>query len=288
MHKRQLCSSAQAAVITAVLACGAQASEPAVREKAAAVLLVGLAATNSADFWAAMHAAEGLTAAGRAADVRAAIEPRLTAEDDPLHRCGLARELVRAGDLSKVTTLAGILADGNYHGRLIAAESLFKVREIGNAAAMDRAFADRGNIKLHLMAAAALARRGAKEPLAAIRAGLGGSDPDGIWLAGWILGQIGDESDIEPLRAALPRSGTPLNRAHLEHALAVRGDPAGLEALVKNLDSNDSAIRTAAANMAGEARAAATKVKLVQLLEDPVLDARIRAAHSLLILDRLD
>jgi sialidase-1 len=268
------------------LACCVQAAEPAVQEKAVTVLREGLAANGPDDFWASMHAAEGLTVAGHAAEVHRAIEPRLATEKDPTHRCGLARELVRAGDRSKVAVIAEILAGDDSRGHIHAAESLFKVGEIGDAAAMDRAFADRSNVKLHLMAAAALARRGGAEPLAAIREALRGNDPDGIMLAGWILGQIGDESDIEPLRAALPRASTPLNRGCLEHALAMLGDAAGLEALSRNLDSADDAIRTAAANMAGEARATATAAQLVRLLDDPVLDTRIRAAHSLLALDR--
>lgn len=270
----------------AALACGAPAVEPAVREKAVAVLREGLTAPGPEDFWAAMHAAEGLTAAGHATEVRAALAPRLATEEDPRRRCGLARELVRAGDREQVRILAEILAGDDSRGHVHAAESLFKVGEIGHAAAMDRAFAGRENVSLHLMAAAALARRGGAEPLAAIRAALAGRDPEGIMLAGWILGQIGADADIEPLRAALPRAATPVSRAFLEHALALRGDAAGLAALARNLDSADDAIRIAAANLAGEARAAAAGPQLARLLDDPVLDARIRAAHSLLVLDQ--
>jgi sialidase-1 len=268
------------------LASTAQAGEAAVRERAVAVLRAGLAAEGPDDFWASMHAAEGLTMSGHSAEVRQAIEPLLATTHDPRHRCGLARELVRAGDRAKVAVMAEILAGDDTRGHVHAAESLFKVGEIGDAAALDRAFANRSAGELHLMAAAALARRGGVAPAAAIRAALRGDDPDGIGLAGWILGQIGDASDIEPLRAAIPRVAAPLARAQLEHALAALGDPAGRAALDRNLTSADGAIRTAAANTAGEAQAAAVVAKLVRLLDDPVLDARIRAAHSLLLLDR--
>lgn len=103
-------------------------------------------------------------------------------------------------------------------------------------------------------------------------------------LAAWILGQIGHDADIEPLRSRLADAPTPLIRAFLEHAIALRGDAAALEALSRNLASADDAIRAAAANMAGEARARATAAALVKLLDDPMPDVRIRAAHSLLTL----
>lgn len=272
----------------AMTAGAATAQEPAVRRQAVAVLRVGLSGTGADAFWPAMHAAEGLTLAGLPAEVRAALEPRLATEDDPRHRCGLARELVRAGDRGRVAILAGILAGDDARGHVHAAESLFKVGEVGDAAALERAARQREDIKCRLMAAAALARGGNAAGFETIRAALRGDDPDGIMLAGWILGQIGDATDIEPLRARLPDAATPLARASLEHALAMRGDAAGLEALERNLAAADDAIRAAAANAAGEARAAACGPHLVRLLDDPALDVRIRAAHALLVLDQPD
>jgi sialidase-1 len=276
-------------VLGLLMAAGvAAAQEAGVRQRAVAVLRVGLSGAGADAFWPAMHAAEGLTAAGFPAEVRAALEPRLATEKDPRHRCGLARELVRAGDRARVSILAGILAGDDLRGHVHAAESLFKVGEVGDAAALQRAAGQRDNIALRLMAAAALARSGNAAELAAIRAALRGDDADGIMLAGWILGQIGDATDIEPLRARLPTAATPLAHASLEHALAIRGDAAGLEALGRNLAAADDAIRAAAADAAGEARAAAFAKQLVRLLEDPVPDVRIRAAHALVALDQPD
>lgn len=276
-------------VLGVVMTAGAAtAQEPPVRQRAVAVLRVGLSGTGADAFWPAMHAAEGLTLAGFPAEVRAALEPRLATEDDPRHRCGLARELVRAGDRDRVAILAGILAGDDPRGHVHAAESLFKVGEVGDAAALRRAGGQRDDIKLWLMASAALARGGDATGLATIRAALRGDDPDGIMLAGWVLGQIGDATDIEPLRARLPATATPLARAYLEHALAMRGDAAGLEALGRNLAAADDAIRAAAANAAGEARAAAFVTRLVHLLDDPAPDVRIRAAHAILVVDQPD
>ena len=260
--------------------------DAATREKSLAILRAGLLARDEADFWPAMHAAEGLTLAGHGGEVRQALEPRLATETDARRRCGLARELVRAGDLSKVATLAGVLTSPDPYGHIHAAESLFKVGEVGDAAAIERAFTQQENVKLRLMAAAALGRSGAAKPREAIREALSGSDADGIMLAGWILGQIGGEADIEPIRSRLADAPTPLVRGYLEHALAMLGDADGLAALARNLGSTDEAIRTAAANFAGEAQSLSTAPKLVQLLDDPVPDIRIRAAQSLLMLER--
>jgi sialidase-1 len=256
------------------------------REKALTILRAGLQARDEADFWPAMHAAEGLTLAGHRGEVRKALGPRLATETDARRRCGLARELIRAGDLSKVGELARIIASPDPYGHIHAAESLFKVGEVGDAAAIERAFAQQDDIKLRLMAAAALGRGGAAKPREAIRDALRGSDTDGIMLAGWILGQIGDDADIEPIRSRLADAPTPLVRAYLEHALAMLGDADGLAALGRNLASGDDAIRTAAANFAGEARASAAVPSLVKLLDDPAPDIRIRAAQSLLMLER--
>ena len=256
----------------------------AIQEKALAILRAGLQARDEADFWPAMHAAEGLTLAGHRGEVRTALEPRLATETDARRRCGLARELIRAGDLSKLGELARILASPDAYGHIHAAESLFKVGEVGDAVAMERAFARQENVKLRLMAAAALGRSGAAKPQEVIRDSLRGSDADGIMLAGWILGQIGDDADIEPIRSRLADAPTSLVRAYLEHALAMLGDADGLAALANNLRSTDDAIRTAAANMAGEAGGRATVPALVKLLDDPVPDIRIRAAQSLLML----
>lgn len=270
------------------MTCPATAQNPATRDSLLTVLRGGLAATGPDAFWPAMHAAEGLTDAGAGAEVRRALEPRLATEDDPRHRCGLARELVRAGDAAQVAILAGILAGADPRGHTHAAESLFKVGAVGDAAALERAAADGATVGLRLMAAAALVRSGRPEQLVTIRAALRGQDPDGIHLAAWILGQIGDGTDIEPLRARLADAPTPLVRASLEHALAIRGDADGRKALVRNLAADDDAVRAAAANAAGLARAAATRPHLARLLEDPALDVRIRAAHALVQLDQPD
>ena len=82
--------------------------EPETEARCLVVLREGLA---SEEFWPAMHAAEGLSLGGYGAEVIAALTPRLDTETDGQKRCGLARELVRAGDRSKTSILLGLLAD---------------------------------------------------------------------------------------------------------------------------------------------------------------------------------
>ena len=255
-----------------------------VRERCLAVLREGL---HSDDFWPSIHAAEGLTLAGHGNEVRAYLEPKLPAEKDDQQRCGIARELIRAGDSSFIKVMADILAGEDDHGHIHAAESLYKVRQIGDLEAMKRAFAKKDNIKLHLMAAAALARHGDNDAMAAIRGALATADDaegDGIRIGAWLLGRIGDKSDIQRIRARIDDAPDAIIRAYCDHALAALGDEAGMKALEKNLSSDDPAIRTYAATFAGDARAAHVAQRLIEMLEDDHPDARYRAAQTLLFL----
>ena len=257
------------------------ALDTATREKSLHVLRAGL---KGDDFWPAMHAAEGLTLAGYGREVIESLTPKLPTETDDQHRCGLAREIARAGDRSTIRVMQDILAGDAKFGHVHAAESLFKVFEIGDGAAMRRAFAQNDNLKLKLMAAGALARRGDAAASQSLRELLGADDPSDRSIAAWVLGQIGDRSDIERLKKQMARCPDAVSRANFEHALAILGDEAGLKALDRNLSSDDTAIRTYAATFAGDARALDTAPRLKAMLADPFADARIRAAQSLLVL----
>src|SRR3954453_18090563 len=81
--------------------------DEATHARCLAVLRAGLA---SSEFWPSMHAAEALSMAGQGADVRGLLAPKVPDETDDQRRCGLARELVRAGDLGYVQTMLDILA----------------------------------------------------------------------------------------------------------------------------------------------------------------------------------
>jgi len=260
---------------------------PEIRSKALEVLRAGLRLTEPENFWVAMHAAEGLTLGGHGDELIPVLEPKLATEQDGQKLCGLARELVRAGKREHVAVLTEVLRREDSYGHTHAAESLYKVVETGDAALMRERFEKGANIKLRLMAAAALARKtGDAEAYAFIRECRDGKDPDGLQIAAWILGIIGDKSDIEPLRKRLDDAPTPVIRGYVANALACLGDPDGLARLARDLDDPDPAIRTYAATFAGDARAASTQARLEAMLDDPFPDARVRAAQTLLQLSR--
>jgi sialidase-1 len=247
------------------------------------ILREALGATAEEEFWFAMHAAEALTVAGYGEEVRRAIEPKLETEKDGQHRCGIARELVRAGDRDKVSILLEELSRPDSYAHTHAAESLYKVFEIGDETFMRERFTKGDNIKLKLMAAAALARETKDESaFAFIREARDGKDMDGIQISAWILGVIGDSQDIEPIRRRIPDVQDPVIGGYLVNALASLGDPEGLKQLTQNLSHEDPVIRTYAATFAADAKACATQPVLESMLNDSFLDARVRAAQALL------
>ncbi len=255
--------------------------DPSTRERCLAVLREGFA---SEEFWPSMHAAEALSLAGHGEEVRLALAPRVKNETDDQHLCGLARELVRAGDLSYVRVLSDVLAKPDPYGHVHASESLFKVWQIGEASLLREALDQPDSPKLGIMAAAALSRWGHRGALAKLREYVRAEDGETARVAAWVLARTGDRSDLPALRAGAKRFDDPLTRAYFEHALAALGDPDGLSALVRNLGHDDPNLRVYAAEFAPDARALEAKAALVRLLDDPVLDVRIRAAEALLLL----
>ncbi len=251
------------------------------RQRCVEVLTAGLA---SDDFWPSIHAAEGLTGGGYGDRVIDSLTARLATESDDQRRCGLARELVRAGQRTKARLIIDILSGADPHGHVHAAESLYKVVAIGDGVALRQAFAQTDNLRLRLMAAAALARCGNQQAMTFLRQTLEHPDPEVLKISAWVLGRIGDDSDIPRLQQQLPRCQDGLTRAYLEHSLAALGDEPGAAALIGNLSSDDPAVRTYAATFAADARLLSAADKLVAMLDDPHPDARYRAAQSLLLL----
>lgn len=240
-------------------------------------------AINSDEFWPSMHAAEALTLAGKGNEVRQIVEPKLKTEKDDQHRCGLARELVRAGDRSKAAIMFQILAGKDSHGHVHACESLYKVNELGDGILIREAMTS-DNPKKAMMAAALLCRWGNPEAFKVVRKFLQDEDVSIAATAAWIIARVGDKSDIPALKANLKRTDDPFTRAYFETALAMHGDPEGLSAVKANLSSDNAAVKTYSAIFAGEAGAANLKEKLIKQLNDKNRDARIRAAQALIVL----
>ena len=241
----------------------------------------------SDEFWPSIHAAEGLTLGGYGREVRAYLEPKLKTEKDDQHRCGLVRELVRAGDKNKLKIMIGILEGKDDYGHVHAAESLYKVGGAGKIKPMRVAFAQKKNIRLRLMAAAAMGKAGDAEAMAFLRESMRNEkDPKLYTVAAWILGRIGAKADIDLIRSRLRDAPDVLSKAYLNHAMAALGDPQGQAALTSNLGSDDPRIRVFAAVFSSDARMGGVKPQLIKLLRDDTLDVRIRAAQSLLVLSR--
>ena len=257
--------------------------DPATRGRCLAILREGFA---SSDFWPSMHAAEALTGEGFGEDVRRALSPRIIGEADAQRRCGLARETVRAGDLSAVRTLLDVLSSPDAYGHAHACESLYKVREIGDGVLLRRVMAEPENSLRSVMAAAALARWGNPQAFERLRAALGLEDETISRTAAWILARVGDGRDFPALRAGRDRFREPLTRAYFDHALAALGDATGRTALVANLTHDDPKVRVYAAEFVPDARAVEAEDALIRLLDDPTLDVRIRASQALLALAR--
>jgi len=251
------------------------------RNKCLELLRDGL---RSDDFWPSIHAAEGLTLGGYGDEVIAFLEPQLLTEKDDQRRCGLARELVRAGRREYKQVMLDILSSDDPHGHVHAAESLYKVVEIGDGSALRNAFAHSSNLTLQVMAAAALGRCGNPEAMAFLREQLATAEPNIARIVGWVLGRIGSSEDIPGIQRRRENSENDLQRVFHGNSLAALGDKLGLEQLERSLGSDDSGFRTYCATFAGEARATQTKPKLIGLLDDLHLDARLRAAQSLLVL----
>src|SRR5258708_4851159 len=102
------------------------------------------------EFWPAMHAAEALTQAGQGKEVRAALAERLKTEKDARKRCGLARELVRAGDRTRVAILLEILGKPERDAQVHAAESLYKIAEIGDGELLRKAMGRDDKVALQM------------------------------------------------------------------------------------------------------------------------------------------
>ena len=238
----------------------------------------------SEEFWPAMHAAEALTLAGMRNAVTPALEDRVAEEKDDQHRCGLARELARAGQTIHRQTLIQILGDLKSTGRTHAAESLYKIGEIGDGKLLQAAMKQSDVIPLQVMAAGALAKSGNAEAFSLLRKNLSSENSMARNLSAWILGRIGNESDIEPLLAALKNEKDEAARAFLGVALACLGNESGREELGRQLSSENVTDRTMAAEFVGHSRSIEYREKLIQLLDDPALDVRIRSAQSLIVL----
>jgi sialidase-1 len=252
------------------------------------ILRGGLA---SEEFWPAMHAAEALTYADAGSEVITALKARLPDELDDQRRCGLVRELYRAGDHSHLQILFDILGNPSSKGRTHAAESLYKIGQTADRKLLREAMNQSESIPLQIMAAAALVKAGDPAAIDLIRRQLASSDKTTRNLSAWVIGRHGNENDAEPIKVALRKeaSATPpdeMSVTFLAVALASLGNGEGRETLIKQLSASDPTARAMAAEFAGHSRTSEALEKLKELLNDSALDVRIRSAQSIIALSK--
>lgn len=254
---------------------------PELKQRCLDILRKGLR-NHAAEFYPAVHAAEALTLAGHGDEVKEVFGPLLKTETDGKKKCGLARELARAGERDKAAIIVALVSDKD--ASVNAAESLYKIGEIGDGKALRQAYEQTDNAALRMMAAAALAKKGDAVALAFLRKML--ADPKNSMYASWALGRIGDQSDIAPIQKMVAAEQRLFEKAFGEQALATLGDAGGKAALARHFKAENADTRALAAESAGHAGAVELVPQLIGLLDDPVLDVRYRAAQALLMLER--
>lgn len=270
-------------MVTTSICLGAESVDQATRSRSLEVLRTGLQAD---PFWPSMHAAEALTLAGYAEEVIPRLTMRLKVEQDAQHRCGLARELYRAGDESSLPVLFEVLASEDPYGHGHACESLFKINQIGDGQLLKRHRDEADQPIKQMLAAAALARRGDEASLRMIRDQLPNEDDNVARIAAWLLSVVGDATDRSPLRQRLGMVELPDHQIFFIISLATLGEPQARKELTASLTSDDPQVRVYAAEYCGTAKIESAIPRLKALLEDEDLDVRIRAAQSLLVLSQ--
>ena len=250
---------------------------PQTRELCLTVLRQAVAGS---EFWPAMHAAEALTIAGHGKEVIPLLEARLLTDDDPQHRCGLAREIARAGKRDPIEILWKTLADSKSNGRVHAAESLYKIAEVGDGKLLRSLMNEGNDPRLSIMCAATLGRAGSPQAMERVRAYLKSDDAELRKLAAWVLGLLGSTADIPEIQRSSELEKEPVAKSFFVNAMATLGDASARQSLAKNIDSDDAAIRTYAADFASWAR----QVDAVPeaRLADSNVDVRVRTAQALL------
>jgi len=234
----------------------------------------------------AVHAAEGLTEVGYACEVINSLSSRAVTALDMRKRCLIARELVRAGRIEKLSVLREALVNGDDACRVTAAESLFKVRQTIDPVEIRHVLDGTSSMPLQLMIFAVLSINGDLDALDRIRERLLVRSRDARRVTAWILARLGTPEDVISLRNATRTESEPVVRAYPDHALAALNDQDGLRSLKANLRSKCVDIRRMAAETCRLLPPRYIASELMMLLADRDSDVQVRAAHALLCVNR--
>lgn len=266
---------------SSAIAAEVQSVDDATRARCLNILREGL---DAEAFWPSMHAAEALTLSGHFQEVIPVLLPRLEDEKDSQHRCGLARELVRAGHEPALNVLWEVLVSEDPHGHGHACESLLKINRRGDGKLLRHHWKNGDGVIRQLLAAAALARGGDEAALHSIRKQLVSHDDNVARIAAWLLSFVGDAADLPVLRSRLESVGAENHQIFFHAALATLGEEQARDELKQALSSADPQVRVYAAEFCGTARIKSALPLLTERLADDDLDIRIRAAQAILLL----
>ena len=138
------------------------------------------------------------------------------------------------------------------------------------------------------MAAGAITRFSDEQAMAYLKKCLVSSEPSERRLASFILADFREETDVVPLllKSLELSAGDPSGISMCHNVLAVHGNPIGVAGMKQGLASEDAGTRAMSAYFEGEAQLTSAADTLVSLLDDPDLDVRVRAAHSLLLMGK--
>ena len=267
-------------VMTTLIGGCAQTNNAALRGKCISVCKEAFDVGTDDDFWARMHAAEALTAADQTQWVKNKLRQMLKHGWNAQHMCGLCREMVRAGADEYEQPMVSVLMRPEYGGATHAAESLFKVGKLGQRDLMEKAAAGKDPV-LGMMACAALVRAGDRDKLQRRREGLTSAVERERGVACWVLGQIGEDSDIPGIRQA-SADWTGEAKVSARVALARLGDPQCRERIFDLLKDGEEKHLTAVCEALAAMKLKAARPHLIPLLDDARLDVRVRAAHALI------
>ncbi|MCE5186883.1 MAG: hypothetical protein LLF76_12235 [Planctomycetaceae bacterium] len=229
-----------------------------------------------------MHAAEGLTQTGDPNIVIQSLSTMLATEGDDQKRCGLAREILRAGDESKISVLVEILSNRESNGRTHAAENLFKVQRIGDLELMIECANDTHNPSLQLWALANLIKSDHMEYLPMLRQFLNSQSTFERAMAAYLLGQLGDKNEIDRIKEGAEQTADLDALFFYNAGVIYLKDSDATEKLKTYLDDENKTIRALSAYTVGSLVICSCQQKLITLLDDREEDVRIRSAHALL------
>ncbi len=242
-------------------------------------------ALNDSDHWVRRLAAEVL---GQIGDERA-VEPLITALNHSYGwvRDNAARALGEIGDDRAVEPLINALNDSHGLVRSCAAEALGKIGDdravepLINALINENALNDSSG-SVHYRAAKALGKirddRGVEFLINALNHSNNWVRSCAAYVLGYVLGETGSETAVEPLINALNDHGADYSAAE---ALGKIGDERAVEPLINALNDSDDLVRGSAAEALGKIGDERAVEPLINALNDSKYGVRAYAARAL-------